>query len=918
MLEIGQTISHYKIMEKIGQGGMGEVYRAKDLKLDRDVAIKVLPEEFAKDADRVARFQREAKLLASLNHPNIAAIYGLEESDGTNFLVLELIEGNTLADRIKSGPIPVEEALKLALQIAEALEAAHEKGVIHRDLKPANIKVTPDGKVKVLDFGLAKAFAGEQDDLDLSNSSTLSDAATQGGTILGTTAYMPPEQANGISVDKRADIWSFGVVLFEMLTGKQLFIGETASEILASVLKTEPEWNHLPPNLHFRIRLLLERCLEKDRRNRYRDIGDPRIDIQFVLNNPNVSTSKSQPKKLGLTWISATGVIALVVGLIVWNIRQPSPHTPLRIPLDVGIRGDSSSTFPAPLVAISPDGKKVVSNLLFSSSKLFDLSEMDSSPVQLTTSPVHRPVAFSPDGQWIMSVSENIQKVPVDGGKESILWKGRASTGATWEKDGSILVCQPGRILHISEGKEKAETLLELAEGEICGTPQLLPGGEWVLFSVADQTRPNPWTSAQVVIQSITSDERRIISRIGISPRYVPTGHIVYIRENKLFGVRFDLKTMRAQNEALVILNRVRTTDATADYDFSDTGSLVYISGGNVDTAPKPGFIQRFFLLDRKGKEVPTPLSNESRYYKDFRLAPNGRQVAATVRQSSGDTILSHIWIYDIASGYGKQLTYGREANNYGPVWTADGKSIVYLSSENGRFKILRKTIESPGKDELLYQSKTLISALDISKNGTLIFAYNGIPEITTGSMDEIWTLPPDYKNSPSKFMTSTKDFGYSLPRFSPDGKWVAYTSDESGKPEIYVQPYPKSDTGKKRISVGGGKNPAWSPDGRTLFYTAVNVMLGGSPRSYHFLSPRMMEAQIQTEPDFEYKPPVELFKMDLFNEFEVTPGNDQFVLIDMDQQNLMTLPARLSQDREQVYLILNWFEDLKDRIPVP
>ena len=287
MSMIGKTLAHYEITSQLGKGGMGEVYQAKDRKLGRDVAIKVLPEEFAKDADRVARFQREAKLLASLNHPNIAAIYGLEESGGTNFLVLELVEGETLADRIKNGPIPVEESLKLALQIAEALEAAHEKGVIHRDLKPANIKVTPEGKVKVLDFGLAKAFAGEQAELNLSNSPTLSNAATQQGVILGTAAYMSPEQAKGKTVDKRADIWAFGCVLFEMLTGRQLFKGETVSETLAAVLMREPDFSTLPPNLHPRIRLLLERCLEKEPKNRYHDIADVRVDIQKALADPS-------------------------------------------------------------------------------------------------------------------------------------------------------------------------------------------------------------------------------------------------------------------------------------------------------------------------------------------------------------------------------------------------------------------------------------------------------------------------------------------------------------------------------------------------------------------------------------------------------------------------------------------------------
>jgi serine/threonine protein kinase len=335
---VGKTLAHYEIIEQLGKGGMGEVYQAKDTKLGRDVAVKVLPEEFARDTDRVARFQREAKLLASLNHPNIAAIYGLEESGDTHFLVLELVEGDTLADRLKHGFIPVEEALKLALQMAEALEAAHEKGVIHRDLKPANIKVTSDGKVKILDFGLAKVFTGDQGEVNLADSPTISVAATQKGVILGTAAYMSPEQARGEMVDKKADIWAFGVVLFEMLTGRQVFTGRTVSDTLASVLAREPEWNGLPPNLHFRIRLLLERCLQKESKNRYHDIADARIDIQEALVDPEKTLSQALEVKENrgrlvtiFPWAAATLILGLfIAGMGVWKLREPKPNDTMR------------------------------------------------------------------------------------------------------------------------------------------------------------------------------------------------------------------------------------------------------------------------------------------------------------------------------------------------------------------------------------------------------------------------------------------------------------------------------------------------------------------------------------------------------------------------------------------------------------
>ena len=366
MPEIGQSLSHYSLVDKIGKGGMGEVFRAKDQKLGRDVAIKVLPEEFARDADRVARFQREAKLLASLNHPNIAAIYGLEESGGTQFLVLELVEGDTLADRIRAGPIPAEESLKLALQIAEALEAAHEKGVIHRDLKPANIKVTPDGKAKVLDFGLAKAYANNREEVNLSNSPTLSDAVTQQGVILGTAAYMSPEQARGKAVDKKADIWAFGCVLFEMLAGRTAFSGKDVTDILAAVIRAEPEWNSLPANLHGRLREVLERCLKKDAKDRYHDISDVRADIQRVLTDPSgvliqpvIALQPQKKLRTILSWLAALFLAAILTGVAVWRWKPAEPREVVRFEYELP-EGQQFSNLDYPVLAVSPDGRKLV------------------------------------------------------------------------------------------------------------------------------------------------------------------------------------------------------------------------------------------------------------------------------------------------------------------------------------------------------------------------------------------------------------------------------------------------------------------------------------------------------------------------------------------------------------------------------
>jgi hypothetical protein len=426
MSMIGKTLGNFEITNQLGKGGMGEVYQAKDQKLGRDVAIKVLPEEFARDTDRVARFQREAKLLASLNHPNIAAIHGLEESGGIQFLVLELVEGETLADQIKRGPIPVEESLKLALQIAEALEAAHEKGVIHRDLKPANIKVTPDGKVKVLDFGLAKAFAGEQADLNLSNSPTLSEAATQQGVILGTAAYMSPEQARGKTVDRRADIWAFGVVLYEMLTGKSLFGGDDVSQTLARVLERQPDFSALPPNIHPRIRLLLERCLEKEARNRYSGIGDARVDIQKALADPSgvfaqagAAVERRRKLRTMLPWIAAATFLgAIITGVAVWKFKPTPPAEPRQV-TRFSYELPKEQQFAALMeraLAVSPDGSKFV----YSTSTglyLRFMNELDARFIAGTAG-AQKPF-FSPDGKWVGYVSagdSQLKKIPISGG----------------------------------------------------------------------------------------------------------------------------------------------------------------------------------------------------------------------------------------------------------------------------------------------------------------------------------------------------------------------------------------------------------------------------------------------------------------------------------------------------------------------
>ena len=678
----GTQLGHYEILSPLGKGGMGEVWRARDSKLGREVAIKTLPEEFAQDEERLARFEREAKLLASLNHPNIATIHGLEEDSGTRFLVLELVEGDTLADRLKRGAIPVEESLKLGLQIAEALEAAHEKGVIHRDLKPANIKVTPDGKIKVLDFGLAKAFAGDGSDANLSQSPTLSMAATQKGVILGTAAYMSPEQASGDSTDKRADIWSFGVVLFEMVTGRQTFDGKTVAHVLADVLRAEPEWNRLPPNLHPRLRLLLERCLEKEARDRCHDIADVRVDVQKVLADPDgvivqpvvEAAQVATPSKL--PWIAALVVVAVVAGVGGWTLRPAETVSVSRFDYDLP-EGINFTTTVRQVVAISPDGRQFV----YRGTGGFYLRAMDGLEAQMIAgigdANLVDPV-FSPDGQQIVyvdfpSISGRLMKVAVTGGAPTVLTEPVGPTfGISWETNETILYGQPDGIWQVSENGGTPVQLISAEEGEQAFGPQLLPGGEWVLFTLARPTGTGRWDEADIVIESLSSGERRVLRTGGSDARYVATGHLVYALEDALFALPFDVEALELSGGPVSILQgvrRSRNNTGAAFYSFSDSGTLVYVPGSGGLSAERTAV-----WVDRKG--VATSIATiPTGGYGRPRISPDGGRLLIWADED--------LWNYEIASGRRSAVTTDGLTNDY-TAWSLDGSQVAYSSSRSG------------------------------------------------------------------------------------------------------------------------------------------------------------------------------------------------------------------------------------------
>ncbi len=661
---------------------MGEVWRARDSKLGREVAIKTLPDEFAQDEARLARFEREAKLLASLNHPNIAAIYGLEEDAGTRFLVLELVEGDTLAERLKHGAIPVEESLKLALQIAEALEAAHENGVIHRDLKPLNIKVTPEGKIKVLDFGLAKAFMGDGADVNLSQSPTLSMAATQQGVILGTAAYMSPEQARGREVDSRTDVWAFGCVLYEMLTGRQTWGGPTVTDMIAAAIAKDPDFTTLPNNIHPRIQELLRRCLEKEPKNRWQAVGDVRFEIQQVLADPEglltrppteISYAGPQP---GLLWIATVILGMAVAGVVVWNLKPSESRTVTRFDYSLP-GGHVLRNTDRPVVAFSSDGRHFVYNAT-DGLYLRTMDELEARLIPGTEENLTTPF-FSPDGQslgyWSLE-DQQLKRISIDGGAPVALAAATNPFGASWSAEGTILFGQPEGVMRVSANGGTTELIIEAEEGEQVHGPQLLPGGDWALFTATTALADNRWDQAQIVVESLESGERQVLLSVGSDARYVPTGHLLYALESVLLAVPFDIDSLEVAGGSIPVVEDLMRAGGgaiatgTANYAVSDTGSLTYVSGGG-QTLPTTSLV----WVDREGNEEAVPA--EPRLYVYPRISPDGRRVALDDRSEEDD-----IWIWDFVLENLTRFTFTPAADQYS-VWTSGSDRIAYGSDSD-------------------------------------------------------------------------------------------------------------------------------------------------------------------------------------------------------------------------------------------
>ena len=884
---------------------MGEVYRATDTTLGRQVAIKILPDAFASDPERLARFEREAKTLASLNHPHIAAIYGFEKSAGMHALVMELVEGPTLADRIAQGPISLDEALPIAKQIAEALESAHEQGIIHRDLKPANIKVRADGTVKVLDFGLAKAMepaAGSSPSMSMSPTIT-TPAMTQAGMILGTAAYMSPEQAKGRTVDRRADVWAFGAVLYEMLTGQRAFAGEDVSDTLANVLKMEPAWERLPAEVPARIRQVLRACLQKNAKQRIGDVQDVRLALEGAFETTVPGTAAPapaiQPRPLwrrALPVVAAAVVASAIAGAAAWTLKPTPPLPVTRFGFTLG-DGQQFTSAGGQRLAVSPDGTLLVyvaNNQLY----LRSMSDLEARPIPGTQQTPSTSV-FSPDTRSIAFYAQSdntIKKIAVSGGAAVTICPADAPFGLRWDTDGIVFGQGSKGIMRVSANGGRPEVLVSVKNGEVAYGPQVLPDGEWVLFTIATAATRDGWDKAQIVVQSLKTSERKTLVSGGSDGRYVPTGHLVYALGGVLFAVPFDLRHLNVTSGPVPIVEGVSrsTTGSTgvAHFSVSSTGSLVFVPGPASTSSAQSDLA----LIDRNGP--PQPLKLPPGPYEYPRLSPDGKRIAF----GSDDGKEAVVWIYDLSGvTQMRKLTLG--SRNRFPVWSADGEHVAFQSDREGDLGIFWQRADGTAVAERLTKpdKDTAHVPESWSPDGkTLLFS------VAKGSSYAVAALSlPDKKVTPFGGIQSVYP---PAAAFSPDGKWVAYSARESGGAagsgaSLFVQPFPA--TGAMYPISNIGIHAMWAPDGKELFY-------GPGPGQFVVVS-------VTTRPTFTFGKPVPVPRGPFV---EGGPGFERNNDITLDGKRFLgVVPAGQNTASgalaaPQIQVVLNWFEELKARVP--
>ena len=873
------SIAHYKISSKLGEGAMGEVYRATDSKLGREIAIKLLPEEFARDAARMARFSREAQVLASLNHPNVAAIYGVED----RALIMELVEGDTLSERIKKGAIPLEEALEIARQIADGLEAAHDKGIVHRDLKPANIKITPSGTVKLLDFGLAKAEGPWASTASVEDAPTLTVASTGAGVILGTAAYMAPEQARGRNVDKRADIWAFGVILYEMLTGEQMFEGDTVTDVLASVVRQDPDLKRVPE----KVRPLLERCLAKDPKKRLRDAGDAML-LLDTAPTATVAAASSKTPLLALGGVAALLAVVLGVLAFVHFTETPPPADVVRfqveLPDDVNFTQYGVST-------ISPDGRKVAFAAYgYDGTPRVWIRSLDSPTAKPLTeariAQVQFPFFWSPDSRFVMYGSSSaLNKIDINGGQPEVVAE-MQPLGGSWSPHGTILFGAGGGIMKVAAAGGKPTLATKASdEDRVHGHPVFLPDGRHFLYMrrapvgkramyLGDLDAP---PEAQSTTPLVSTDYSFAVTQT--SPSAPPT--VLYLRDTTLVAQTFDMSALKLTGEPVTVAEQVAgiSLDGIGQFSVSSSGTLVYrMATGNS---------RQLTWYNRQGDVVGRP--GERAPYGTMKVAPDGSK-AVVVQTDPRQRGNADLWIVDLTSGASTRFTFDPGTDSQ-PVWSPDGRYVAWMSNRGGQWGFYRKAADGSGNDELLAAPKDISNLTDWTHNGFLIFTLGGNLHALPVSPDASGNRTP----VPAIQATGRERGGY----VSPDNRWVAYMSNETGRDEIYVQPFTTGGnkaSGKWMVSRGTRGMARWRADSKELMF--VNG------------EGEVVSVDVASAAAFQASAPKKLFQMPLELLSNQNPGTMADVTRDA-QRLLFVMPVQESAQRE-LSVVLNWPQGLK------
>ncbi len=802
----GTKLGSYEIIGPLGTGGMGEVYRARDTKLKRDVAIKVLPEAFSRDADRLARFQREAEVLASLNHPHIAAIYDLADLGNLRVLIMELVEGETIAERMARGPIPIRESLTIAKAVAEALEAAHEKGIIHRDLKPGNIQLTSDGNVKVLDFGLAKVSDAEGNPVNLATAATMLTASVP-GMIVGTAAYIPPDQAKGREADRTTDVWAFGCVLYEMLTGRPVFEGETVGEVLAEVFKADPDWNRLPAHTPDSIRRLLRRCLQKERRLRLHDIADARIEIEDAQKGEE--TDRRNPVEVSsrrgerVIWGLMLAAAILFAVLSQFAARRTPPVPEMRVDVATPATTDAGS------LALSSDGQRIVFSAIADGRSQLWLRSFDSGTARALAGTEGGISPFwSPDDRSIAFFSDSkLKRIDLDSGTVRSLANVPNVRGGTWNADGVILVGTIlGPILRIpaAGGAAVPETHLDPQQASH-RSPQFLPDGRHFLYRVTG-------SGSGIYIGELGGAEMQHLIDAEIAA-YLPSQYLLFIRQATLFAQRFNPAQLALGGEPFPVAEQVLGNALSV----SNSGTIAYRTGS-------AGGRRQLTWFDRSGKELGKLGGSGEGNAADPSISPDGRRLAFW-RNLNGR---ADIWLMELMRGTSTRLTF-EEGNKYGPIWSPDGSRIAFQSDPKGVFDLYWKSATGSGTEELLLTTPQSKTPTDWSSDGRFLLFRNG----DSAAGHDLWALPVNGDRKP--FPVIQTNFEERDGQFSPDAKWIAYQSDESGRFEIYLQPFSGPGDGEKvsgkwQVSSGGGAQVRWRSDGRELFYIAIDEQFMAVP----------------------------------------------------------------------------------------